>query len=47
MMQEFCSDEFIIEGIKTTVPFHQQLMKDERFLRGDVTTKFIEDFELK
>lgn len=40
-------DEFIIEGIKTTVPFHQQLMKDERFLKGDVTTKFIEDFELK
>jgi len=40
-------DEFIIEGIKTTVPFHQQLMKDERFLRGVVTTKFIEDFELK
>lgn len=40
-------DEFIIEGIKTTVPFHQQLMKDERFLNGDVTTKFIEDFELE
>ena len=40
-------DEFIIEGIKTTVPFHQQLMKDERFLKGDVTTKFIEDFELE
>ena len=40
-------DEFIIEGIQTTVPFHQQLMKDERFLKGDVTTKFIEDFELE
>ncbi|NNL91112.1 MAG: acetyl-CoA carboxylase biotin carboxylase subunit [Saprospiraceae bacterium] len=40
-------DEFIIEGIKTTVPFHQQLMKDERFLSGNVTTKFMEDFELK
>jgi len=40
-------DEFIIEGIKTTVPFHQQLMKDERFLNGDVTTKFIEDFDLE
>lgn len=40
-------DEFIIEGIKTTVPFHQQLMKDERFLKGDVTTKFIEDFKLQ
>ncbi len=40
-------DEFIVEGIKTTVPFHQQLMKDERFRNGDVTTKFLEDFELK
>jgi len=40
-------DEFIIEGIKTTVPFHQQLMKDERFKSGNVTTKFLEDFELK
>ena len=39
-------DEFIIEGIKTTVPFHQKLMKDERFLNGNVTTKFIEDFDL-
>jgi len=40
-------DEFIIEGIKTTIPFHQQLMKDERFKSGNVTTKFMEDFELK
>jgi len=40
-------DEFIIEGIKTTVPFHQQLMKDERFKAGSVTTKFLEDFDLK
>lgn len=40
-------DEFIIEGIKTTVPFHQQLMKDERFKKGDITTKFLEEFELK
>jgi acetyl-CoA carboxylase biotin carboxylase subunit len=40
-------DEFIIEGIKTTVPFHKQLMKDPRFLSGNVTTNFIEDFVLK
>ena len=40
-------DEFIIEGIKTTVPFHKQLMKDERFLTGNVTTKLLDDFELK
>ena len=41
-------DEFIIEGIKTTVPFHQQLMRDERFKAGkEVTTKFLEEFDLK
>lgn len=40
-------DEFVIEGIKTTIPFHQQLMKDERFRKGEYTTKFLEDFKLK
>ncbi len=40
-------NEFIIEGVKTTIPFHMQLMKDERFLRGSVTTNFLSDFELK
>jgi len=39
--------EFVIEGINTTIPFHQQLMKDERFKKGDYTTKFMETFELK
>jgi acetyl-CoA carboxylase biotin carboxylase subunit len=40
-------NEFIIEGIKTTVPFHIQLMKDERFRAGSVTTQFLETFEIK
>ncbi len=41
-------DEFIIEGrgIKTTIPFHQKLMRDERFREGNFTTDFINDFEL-
>jgi len=39
--------EYVIEGVKTTIPFHQQVMKDERFRSGKFTTKFIEDFELK
>jgi acetyl-CoA carboxylase biotin carboxylase subunit len=39
--------EFVIEGIKTTIPFHIQLMEDERFIAGDYTTKFMEDFEIK
>ena len=39
--------EYVIEGVKTTIPFHQQLMKDENFRKGNFTTKFIETFELK
>ncbi|MBC8265832.1 MAG: acetyl-CoA carboxylase biotin carboxylase subunit [Flavobacteriales bacterium] len=39
-------EEFIIEGVKTTIPFHQALMKDENFRAGNYTTKFMEDFEL-
>ena len=37
--------EYIIEGIKTTIPFHQKLMEDENFVKGNFTTKFMEDFE--
>jgi acetyl-CoA carboxylase biotin carboxylase subunit len=40
-------DEFVIEGIKTTIPFHQQLMKDPRFQAGEFTTRFLEDFEME
>ena len=39
--------EYVIEGVKTTIPFHLQLMKDERFLSGDFNTKFLEGFDLK
>ena len=38
--------EYVIEGIKTTIPFHLQLMKDERFRSGDFNTKFLESFTL-
>ena len=38
-------DEYIIEGIKTTIPFHQKLMKNEKFKEGDFNTKFLEDFD--
>jgi acetyl-CoA carboxylase, biotin carboxylase subunit len=38
--------EYVIEGIKTTIPFHLQLMKNEQFRKGDFTTKFIESFKL-
>lgn len=39
--------EYVIEGVKTTIPFHLQLMKDERFRNGDFNTKFLDGFELK
>jgi acetyl-CoA carboxylase biotin carboxylase subunit len=39
--------EYVIEGVKTTIPFHLQLMNDERFRSGDFNTKFLEGFELK
>jgi acetyl-CoA carboxylase biotin carboxylase subunit len=39
--------EFVIEGVKTTIPFHQQLMQNEDFRKGNYTTKFLESFKLK
>lgn len=39
-------DEFIIEGIKTTVPFHIQLMKNEDFRSGNFHTGFLNNFEM-
>ncbi len=40
-------DEFVIEGVKTTIPFHRQLMDHPDFVAGNYTTKFMESFELK
>ncbi len=38
--------EFVIEGIKTTIPFHIKLMDDERFKSGNFTTAFMDGFDL-
>jgi len=39
--------EYIIEGVKTTIPFHQQLMKQPKFRDGKITTKFLEEWDFK
>ena len=39
--------EFVIEGVKTTIPFHLLLMDHPDYLAGNYTTKFMEDFEMK
>jgi acetyl-CoA carboxylase biotin carboxylase subunit len=38
--------EFVVEGVKTTIPFHLRLMKDPNFIAGNYTTKFLEGFDL-
>ncbi len=38
--------EYVIEGVKTTIPFHQQLMRNEQFISGDFNTKFLEGFKM-
>ncbi len=40
-------DEFVIEGVKTTIPFHRELMDHPDYTSGNYTTKFMEYFEMK
>ena len=40
-------DEFVIEGIKTTIPFHRKLMDSKAYIEGNYTTKFMEDFSME
>jgi acetyl-CoA carboxylase, biotin carboxylase subunit len=37
--------EFIIEGVKTTIPFHLKLMDDETFKSGKFNTGFLDNFD--
>jgi acetyl-CoA carboxylase biotin carboxylase subunit len=39
--------EYVIEGVKTTIPFHLQLMQNKDFRKGNFTTKFLETFTMK
>ena len=39
-------DEFVIEGIKTTIPFHRQLMDEPRYIAGEYTTAFMDTFKM-
>ncbi len=39
--------EFVIDGVKTTIPFHKKLMDNEDFISGNYTTKFLEGFDFK
>ncbi|MFC7320839.1 acetyl-CoA carboxylase biotin carboxylase subunit [Halobacillus campisalis] len=39
-------DEFVVEGVKTTIPFHQRMMEHEVFVNGDFNTKFLENYTI-
>jgi acetyl-CoA carboxylase biotin carboxylase subunit len=39
--------EYVVDGVKTTIPFHLQLMKNEDFRKGNFTTKFLETFVME
>src|SRR5206468_12804814 len=38
-------EQFIIEGVKTTIPLHRAILDNERFVSGDISTRFMESFE--
>ena len=40
-------DEFLIEGVKTTIPFHRKLMNHPQYISGNYTTNFMESFSIK
>ena len=40
-------DEFIVEGVKTTIPFHQKLMQNADFRAGNFTTNFLNTWDFK
>ncbi|MCB0527925.1 MAG: acetyl-CoA carboxylase biotin carboxylase subunit, partial [Saprospiraceae bacterium] len=47
LKMERALDEFIVEGVKTTVPFHQRLMRNEDFRKGDFHTGFLNTWDFK
>jgi acetyl-CoA carboxylase biotin carboxylase subunit len=36
-------DEYVIEGVETTIPFHKRLLQHEGFIRGDTYTRFLQE----
>ena len=46
-VMERALNEFIVEPIKTTIPFHQQLLQNPYFIKGDISTHFVQEFLIK
>ncbi|MFM8959615.1 MAG: acetyl-CoA carboxylase biotin carboxylase subunit, partial [Bacteroidota bacterium] len=38
--------EFVVEGVKTTIPFHQKMLKDPNFLSGNFNTQYLNHWKM-
>ena len=39
-------EEFVVEGVKTTIPLHRAILNNEQFIRGDISTRFMDKFSM-
>jgi acetyl-CoA carboxylase biotin carboxylase subunit len=39
-------EQFVVEGVKTTIPLHRAILNNEQFIRGDISTRFMDNFSL-
>jgi acetyl-CoA carboxylase biotin carboxylase subunit len=39
-------EQFVVEGVKTTIPLHRAILNNEQFIRGDISTRFMDRFSL-
>ncbi len=39
-------EQFVVEGVKTTIPLHRAILNNEQFIRGDISTRFMDKFSL-
>jgi acetyl-CoA carboxylase, biotin carboxylase subunit len=39
-------EQFVVEGVKTTLPLHRAILNNEKFIRGDISTRFMDKFSL-
>jgi acetyl-CoA carboxylase biotin carboxylase subunit len=39
-------EQFVVEGVKTTIPLHRAILNNDKFIRGDISTRFMDKFSM-
>jgi acetyl-CoA carboxylase biotin carboxylase subunit len=39
-------EQFVLEGVKTTIPLHRAILNNDQFIRGDISTRFMDRFSM-